>query len=169
MSNAIASLSMQLGLDTRQFTEGVTATQRELKLLRKVMEDTKTPQEELQQQLDGIQRIREKFTTVPEAKWEAAIEKIKQRYWEVNAIQAEVVDESARIPTPSKMVGADALGFAASQLTSRFGILGRDTKRRRRRWPVGRRNHRFARRCYGGCHCCGQGHRANRDDDARRY
>lgn len=124
MSNAIASLSMQLGLDTRQFTDGVTATQRELKLLRKVMEDTKTPQEELQQQLDGIQRIREKFTTVPEAKWEAAIEKIKQRYWEVNAIQAEIVDEGARIPTPGKMVGADALGFAGGQLTSRIGILG---------------------------------------------
>ena len=65
VSNAIASLSMQLGLDTREFTDGVVATQRELKLLKKIIQDAGGPQEELTAQLAGIQRLRDKFTTVP--------------------------------------------------------------------------------------------------------
>jgi hypothetical protein len=117
VSNAIASLSMQLGLDTREFTDGVVATQRELKLLKKIIQDAGGPQEELTAQLAGIQRLRDKFTTVPEEKWQAAIKKVYDRYHELTAVQAEVVDERQRVG------GADIASFAGQRLTSRFGIV----------------------------------------------
>ncbi len=115
MSNSIASLSYLLSIDTKQFTAGVVATRKDMGDLRRIMSDTATAEEELQNKLERIDELRKKFTTVPEERWQRAIKAVRDEYARATAVQAELVADSSRMGQGRAFAGqkiTDALGLS---------------------------------------------------------
>lgn len=129
MSNSIASLSYLLSIDTKQFTAGVVATRKDMTDLKRIMSDTATAEEDLQNKLERIDELRKKFTTVPEERWQRAINAVKDAYERANAVQAELVADSSRFGQGRAFAGqkiTDALGLgefvSAGQTAGPAGI-----------------------------------------------
>lgn len=129
MSNSIASLSYLLSIDTKQFTQGVVATRKDMSDLRRIMSDTATAEDELTSKLARIDELRKKFTTVPEERWQRAIKAVHDEYARTTAIQAELVEPSARFGKGQTFAGqklSDALGLgefvSAGQAAGPAGI-----------------------------------------------